>query len=110
MALATQTKILRVLQQGEIQRRRRQREPSGGRRSSPDQQNIENVRSKPSQTFMYRILTLLEHAEDLGLRRQRHVADFIQENCAAIALLEFSDALDRSPGKSPFRGRRARSR
>ena len=35
---------------------------------------------------------LLQHAQDLALQRQRHVADFVEEKRAAIALLEAPDA------------------
>jgi len=41
----------------------------------------------------------LEHTQNLGLSGQRHVADFVQENGAAVALLEFADALGGSAGK-----------
>ena len=35
---------------------------------------------------------LLQDAQDLGLQRQRHVADFVEEQGAAVALLELADA------------------
>ena len=35
---------------------------------------------------------LLEHAQDLGLEGQRHVADLVEEDRAAVALLELADA------------------
>jgi hypothetical protein len=45
----------------------------------------------------------LQHAQDLRLRRGRHVADFIQKNRAAIALLEFANALAGGSGeRSPL--------
>ena len=36
---------------------------------------------------------LLEHAQDLGLRVGAHVADFVEEQRAAVRLLEAADAL-----------------
>jgi hypothetical protein len=42
---------------------------------------------------------LLEHARDLRLGRQRHVADFVEEKSAAIALLELTDVLAVGPGE-----------
>ena len=41
----------------------------------------------------------LQHAQDLGLGRGRHVADFIQEERAAVALLELADALRGGAGE-----------
>ena len=38
-------------------------------------------------------LVLLEHAQDLGLRVGAHVADFVEEQRAAVGLLEAADAL-----------------
>ena len=35
----------------------------------------------------------LQHAQNFRLRRRRHVADFIEKDRAAVALLEFADAL-----------------
>ena len=35
----------------------------------------------------------MQHAQNLGLRRHRHIADFVQKNGAAGALLEFANAL-----------------
>src|SRR5207244_10341740 len=35
----------------------------------------------------------LQHAQNLRLRRQRHVADFVEKNRAFVALLELADAL-----------------
>jgi len=45
---------------------------------------------------------VLKNAQDFGLRWERHVADFIKEDRAAIALLEFADALDSCAGESAF--------
>ena len=41
----------------------------------------------------------LQHPQDLGLGRRRHVADFIQEQRALVALLELADALQRRAGE-----------
>ena len=41
----------------------------------------------------------LEHAQNLRLRGRRHIADFIEENGAAVALLEFADALQGGAGE-----------
>src|SRR5207244_7984258 len=41
----------------------------------------------------------LKHTQDLCLRGRGHVADFIQEKSAMIALLELADALHGGPGK-----------
>src|SRR5262245_8502188 len=45
---------------------------------------------------------LLQDAEDLGLRRQRHVANFIEEKCAAIALLKLADPPPIGSSESAF--------
>ena len=44
----------------------------------------------------------LQHAQDFRLRRGRHIADFIEENRAVIALLKFTDALDGRAGERAF--------
>ena len=36
-------------------------------------------------------LLLLQHAQHLGLQRRRHVADLVEEQRAAVALLELAD-------------------
>src|SRR5581483_3541342 len=41
----------------------------------------------------------LEHAQDLGLRCRGHVPNFVQEQRAAIALLELTDPLQGRPRK-----------
>ena len=41
----------------------------------------------------------LQHAQNFRLRRGRHVADFVEENRAFVALLEFADALDGRAGE-----------
>ena len=46
--------------------------------------------------------TVLQHAQNFGLRGQAHVADFIEENRAAVALLEFADALTLRAGERAF--------
>ena len=38
-------------------------------------------------------LVLLQHAQNLGLRARAHVADFIEEQRAAVRLFEAADAL-----------------
>ena len=45
---------------------------------------------------------LLNCAENLALHQKRHVAHFVEEEGAAVALLELSDPLAHGPGKSPF--------
>jgi hypothetical protein len=39
------------------------------------------------------LIALLQHAQDLGLRGGRHVADLVEEDGAAVALLELAQAL-----------------
>src|SRR5205085_8868500 len=41
----------------------------------------------------------LEHAQDLGLRLRAHVADLVEEDRAAVALLELADLLLRCAGE-----------
>ena len=41
----------------------------------------------------------LEHAQNFRLRRGRHVADFIEKNCTAVALLKLADALQGRAGE-----------
>ena len=41
----------------------------------------------------------LQHPQDFGLRRRRHVADLVQEDGAAMALLELADALQGGAGE-----------
>ena len=41
----------------------------------------------------------LQHAQDLGLRGGGHVADLVEEERAAVALLEFADALEGGAGE-----------
>ena len=45
---------------------------------------------------------LLEDTEHLGLERRRHVADLVEEQRAAVALLELADAAAVSPRERPF--------
>src|SRR5262249_24062993 len=45
---------------------------------------------------------LLQDAQQLGLQRQRHVADLVQEQRAAADLLELADALAVGAGEGPF--------
>jgi hypothetical protein len=46
-------------------------------------------------------LALLQHAQDLGLRRERHVADFVEEDRAAVAEFELAQPLHRRAGERP---------
>ena len=41
----------------------------------------------------------LQNAQDLGLKHQRHVTDFVQKEGAASALLELPHALTVCPSK-----------
>jgi hypothetical protein len=42
---------------------------------------------------------LFQHAQQLGLHGQRHVADFVEKYCAVIGLLELSDVPACRPGE-----------
>jgi hypothetical protein len=42
---------------------------------------------------------VFQHAQDLGLEVQRHVADLVQENGAGVRLLELADALADGPAE-----------
>ena len=42
---------------------------------------------------------LLQHAQHLALCQRRHVADFVEEQRAAVALLELADAAAVGPGE-----------
>jgi hypothetical protein len=44
----------------------------------------------------------LQHPEDLGLRAGTHVADFVQEERAAVRLLETANPLLVGAGKRPL--------
>ena len=44
----------------------------------------------------------LQHAQNFRLRGGRHVADFVEENRAFVALLEFADALVGRAGERAF--------
>ena len=45
---------------------------------------------------------LLQDAEHLGLDRQGHIADFVQEERTAIALLKFADTATVGPSECAF--------
>src|SRR5208283_3309123 len=45
---------------------------------------------------------LLQHPQNLGLHGQRHVADFVEKDRAAVAELELADALGRRAGEGAF--------
>jgi hypothetical protein len=47
-------------------------------------------------------LLLLQDAQHLGLRLLAHVADFVEEDRAAIGLLELADLLLGGAGERPF--------
>ena len=49
-----------------------------------------------------RELALLEHAQELGLHRQRQLADLVEEQRAAVGGLEQADLRSRAPVKAPF--------
>ncbi len=42
---------------------------------------------------------VLQEPQDLGLHSQRHVADLVEEERAAVALLELADAASVGPGE-----------
>ena len=47
-------------------------------------------------------LAVLQHPQDLRLRRQGRVADLVEKQRAAVCLLEFSDPQSFGPGEGPF--------
>src|SRR4051794_21700336 len=47
-------------------------------------------------------LTFLEHPQQLGLHGKRHVADFIEEESAAMRLLKLADVAIRSTSERPL--------
>ena len=47
-------------------------------------------------------LAILQDAQELGLERGRHVADFVQEERAAVSLLEVAFAIRHRAGERPF--------
>jgi hypothetical protein len=56
-------------------------------------------------------LALLQHAQQAGLRLRRHVADLVEEQRAAVGLLEAAGARSVRAGEgAASRGRTARSR
>ena len=46
--------------------------------------------------------SILRHAQHLGLKRRRHLGDFIEKNRSAVGLLEPPDALRRRAGERAF--------
>ena len=48
------------------------------------------------------ILALLQHAQEPGLRLGRHVADLVEEERAALGLLEAAGRARSAPVKAPF--------
>src|SRR5882672_1608596 len=67
--------------------------------SGCDQACIGSQRARASQTFE---LPFLEHAQQLGLKLERDVADLIQKYRSAIGQFKAADALRDSAGKSAF--------
>ena len=55
-----------------------------------DQPHVDAERPRAAEALE---LVLLQHAQDLGLRVRAHVADFVEEQRAAVGLLEAADAL-----------------
>ena len=55
-----------------------------------DQPDVDAQRPRAAEPLE---LVLLEHAQDLGLRARAHVADLVEEQRAAVGLLEPADAL-----------------
>ena len=47
-------------------------------------------------------LAFFEHAQQLGLHGERHVADFIEENGALLGLLEFAQVAIGGAGERSF--------
>ena len=48
------------------------------------------------------VFALLQHAQKAGLRLHRHVADLVEEQRAALGLLEAADRARLAPVKAPF--------
>ena len=67
----------------------------GGR----DEPHVDAERAGAAEPFE---LVLLEHAQDLGLRAGAHVADFVQEQRAAVGLLEAANPLLVGAGERAF--------
>ena len=61
-----------------------------------DQPHVGADRFVPAEAFER---LLLEQAQDLRLRHQRHVADLVEKKRAAVALLELADAAPVGPGE-----------
>ena len=116
MPLEAQTRLLRVLQEGEYT-------TVGGR--TPIKTNVRIIaaytppRSQmPSQQGVFRddahvgldrgaaadggVLALLQHAQKSRLRLERHVADLVEEQRAAVGLLEAAVRPRSAPVKAPF--------
>ena len=55
-----------------------------------DQPHVDAQRARAAQPLE---LVLLQHAQDLRLRARAHVADFVEEQRAAVGLFEAADAL-----------------
>ncbi len=72
------------------------RQVAVGRR---DQPHVDAQRSCSTEALE---LVLLQHAQDLRLRARAHVADFVEEERAAVGLLEASDTLLVGAGERAF--------
>src|SRR5207249_10138631 len=49
----------------------------------------------------------LQHTQDLRLRRQRHIADFVQKNRPFVALFKLADALGGGAGERSLLDRKS---
>src|SRR6516162_1877498 len=57
------------------------------------------MRSSTSQTLE---LLLLQDPQQLGLQRQRHISDFVQEQSPTVSHFKAADFLRKGPGKRAF--------
>ena len=77
--------VVEVFAKQAIGHHRRQVAVGGG-----DETHVHLDRAGAAETFE---LVLLQHAQNLGLRARAHVADFVEEQRAAVGLFEAADAL-----------------
>src|SRR5258708_5960253 len=61
--------------------------------------DVDLDRARRSETLD---LPFLQHPEDFGLRLRAHIADFVEEDGAAVRLLELADLLLGGPGERAF--------
>jgi hypothetical protein len=62
-------------------------------------------RHKPASVSSTEVINerlFLKHTQDLRLRQRRHVADLVQKDGPAVALLEFADSPAISPREGPL--------